>query len=148
LLGWGLAIYFATIGFHELSVILFISAWIILAGAFCHQMITERYFSTTLGKKLLGLIVSDHSGIRITWSQAITRNLSKAIPGLILPELIIRKYIETDKFQRPLDRVAETIVVKNKQKIVFWKFSLTIILLCLVSYFSYPLAFLIMSWQP
>ncbi|MFX1506924.1 MAG: RDD family protein [Promethearchaeota archaeon] len=147
-LGHTLATYFAIIGFHEVSVILFNLAWIILAGAFCHQMITERYFSTTIGKRLLGLIVSDHSGIRITWSQAIIRNLSKAIPGLILPELIIGKYIETDKFQRPLDKAAETIVVKNEQKIVFWKLGLTIILLCLVSIFSYPLAYFIISGQP
>lgn len=143
LLGWGLSTYLAIIGFHEVSVIIFILAWITLTGASWHQMITERYFSTTIGKKFLGLIVSDHSGIRITWSQAIIRNLSKAIPGLILPELIIGKYIETDKFQRPLDKVAETIVVKDEQKIVFWKLGLTIILLCLANIFSYSVVFFI-----
>ncbi|MFX1514777.1 MAG: RDD family protein [Promethearchaeota archaeon] len=143
LLGWILSTYLAIISFHEVSVIIFILAWITLTGASWHQMITERYFSTTIGKQMLGLIVCDQSGIRITWSQAILRNLSKVIPGLILPELIIGKYIKTDKLQRPLDKVAETMVVKNDQKIVFWKLGLTIILLCLANIFAYALAFVI-----
>ena len=40
-------------------------------------IIAEKTFSTTLGKKLLGLIVVDESGINITWAQSLIRNTTK-----------------------------------------------------------------------
>lgn len=60
----------------------------------------------------------------------------------------IGNFIETEKYQRPLDRVAKTIVVKREQKIPIWKNILTVMLLCLVSISSYPLAFFIINLPP
>jgi uncharacterized RDD family membrane protein YckC len=82
----------------------------------------EKNFSTTIGKKGFGLIVIHESGIKITWSQAILRNLTKTpLTGLFLIlDVLIGMFAEktrTNK-QRVFDLVAGTLVVnsiKNKQ---------------------------------
>ncbi|MFX1286709.1 MAG: RDD family protein [Promethearchaeota archaeon] len=85
-----------------------------------YNTILEYYFGATIGKKLLNLLVVDQTGIRITWKQAIIRNLSKllvseeilpfdVVLGMILEKLDPEK---TQK-QRGLDILAETIVVKQ-----------------------------------
>ena len=75
----------------------------------------EKVTSRTPGKTLLGLMVCDESGVRITWSQAIIRNLTKfnGISILLLFEVIIGKQQKTD-YQRPLDTVAKTIVIRKR----------------------------------
>ncbi|MFX0152602.1 MAG: RDD family protein, partial [Candidatus Hodarchaeota archaeon] len=67
----------------------------------------EKVTSKTPGKALLGLTVCDVSGVRITWSQAIIRNLTKVDSLILLIEVIIGIVQKTD-FQRPLDIVANT----------------------------------------
>ncbi|MFX0065500.1 MAG: RDD family protein [Candidatus Hermodarchaeota archaeon] len=47
----------------------------------------EKVFSTTLGKRLYGLYVYDDSEVRLTWSQAFRRNLTKTPPILLMNEL-------------------------------------------------------------
>lgn len=81
-----------------------------------YEVLLERVFSKTIGKKLLGLMVVDKSGIRITWTQAVIRNLSK-IFDLLLLDVVLGMILEkqdpekTQK-QRGMDILAETIVVK------------------------------------
>ncbi len=75
----------------------------------------EKVTSKTPGKALLGLTVCDVSGVRITWSQAIIRNLTKTEAFILLFEVIIGIVQKTD-FQRPLDIVANTIVIRERFK--------------------------------
>lgn len=88
-----------------------------------YHIFLERKYGATLGKKCFKLIVVDPSGLRITWKQAMIRNLSKIIVsdqflpfdlalGLILEKLSPEKA----KKQRGLDILAETIVIKQKSK--------------------------------
>lgn len=76
-------------------------------------VVFEKMFSMTPGKRLFGLSVCDESGIRLTWSQALTRNITKAEILLLLLELLIARY-KHKKYQRLLDSVATTIVVKKR----------------------------------
>jgi len=92
-----------------------------IAILFCYNIILEHSFSTTIGKKLFGLIVVDESGIRITWQQAIIRNLTKtfiSIEFLVLDVILgiglEKQDSEKVRKQRSLDVLAETIVVINK----------------------------------
>ncbi len=92
--------------------LLLIPVWML---SFYHVIILEGLFSTTVGKKIFGLVVCDLSGIRITWQQAATRNLSKILPGLIVFEIISGNYFSDRKEQRILDMIAETIVVTMRK---------------------------------
>ncbi len=94
-----------------LGLILLIPFWLI---SFNHQIILEVIFSTSIGKRIFGLIVCDNSGIRITWEQAIVRNVSKFIPGLVAFELLVGPRTTKSK-QRFLDLSAETLVVKMRR---------------------------------
>jgi uncharacterized RDD family membrane protein YckC len=90
------------------------SAIIVFSG---YIIALERYFSATIGKKLLKLSVVDVSGIKITWYQAIVRNLSKILGGFLPVDLVLGMILERhspDKTrkQRGLDILAETIVIK------------------------------------
>ncbi|UCG04200.1 MAG: RDD family protein [Candidatus Heimdallarchaeota archaeon] len=81
-------------------------------------IIAERTFSTTLGKKLLGLIVVDESGINITWTQSLIRNTTKVpflasfLPFDFLLGILSEK--TRGRKQRVLDFVAGTKVVHQK----------------------------------
>ena len=86
----------------------------------CYSVILERYFSKTIGKKIFGLMVVDESGIRISWQQAIIRNLTKIFVGTefllfdtILGIVLEKQDPEKTRKQRGLDILAETIVVKQ-----------------------------------
>ncbi|MFW9996737.1 MAG: RDD family protein [Candidatus Odinarchaeota archaeon] len=100
-------------------VLLFVLLGTIFAVYLSYTVALERYFSATIGKKLLKLSVVDVSGIRITWYQAIIRNLSKISGGFLPIDLIIGMILEKQdpsktRKQRGLDILAETIVVKQK----------------------------------
>lgn len=105
---------------YETNLIIFVVEFFLLILAvtsgififFCYPILLEGLFSTTLGKKLFGLIVVDVSGIRITWKQAIIRNLPKTQAEFLFFDVIIGKYIQKLKTQRALDQVAETLVVR------------------------------------
>jgi uncharacterized RDD family membrane protein YckC len=77
----------------------------------------EGIYSTTFGKRLLGLMVVDESGIKITWIQTLTRNLTKVpflstfLPFDILLGILSEK--TKGRKQRVLDFVAGTTVVKK-----------------------------------
>jgi uncharacterized RDD family membrane protein YckC len=80
-------------------------------------MILEKSYSTTIGKRILGLIVVDESGIRITWTQSFIRNFTK-VPGLttFLPfDFLLGLFSEKTqgRNQRVLDFVAGTNVIKK-----------------------------------
>lgn len=78
----------------------------------------EKIYATTLGKRLLGLMVVDETGISISWTQAVLRNFTKVpfIGGFLPFDVIIGIFSEKtrDKKQRVLDFVAGTIVIKRR----------------------------------
>jgi len=79
--------------------------------------ILEKIYSSTIGKKIFGLKVVDETGIRLTWSQALIRNITKVpFTGQFLVfDVLIGIYSEKTRKnkQRVLDLVAGTIVVKQ-----------------------------------
>lgn len=83
---------------------------------FSYFVLSELTFSTTFGKKILNLIVIDESGIKITWQQAIIRNVTKVpfistfLPFDVLLGVLSEKTLG-DK-QRVLDLAAGTLVVQ------------------------------------
>jgi uncharacterized RDD family membrane protein YckC len=119
-------IYFFT---HLTLESLILSALILIAGLtalaipIVYNIMLEGYYNTTIGKKILHLIVVDQSGIKMSWKQAIIRNLSKyatldlvlgILPIDTLLGIIIEKTDQTKAFkQRAFDIIAETIVIKE-----------------------------------
>jgi uncharacterized RDD family membrane protein YckC len=100
-------------------IIFFVEFFLIIGGLvsgififFCYPMVLEGLFSTTIGKKLFGMIVVDVSGIKISWKQAIIRNLPKTQAEFLFFDVLIGKYIQKTYNQRALDQVAETVVVR------------------------------------
>ena len=108
------------IKWHTLEIpfgLLFVSIPIIslMLGYF---ILFEQAYSTTLGKRVMGLIVVDESGIKITWTQSFIRNITK-VPFLtsFLPfDFLLGILSDKTKGrnQRVLDFVAGTVVVQNK----------------------------------
>lgn len=102
-------------GFNSLS--LFFTAFFVLLPytlfwIYGYFVILEKIFAATPGKRLLGLSVCDESGVRITWLQAIIRNITKFETTLLLLDTIIAHYQKTN-YQRLMDTVAKTIVVRR-----------------------------------
>ncbi|MFX0184795.1 MAG: RDD family protein [Candidatus Hodarchaeota archaeon] len=85
-------------------------------------ILLEKTFSTTLGKRLLKLMVVDESGISINWTQAVLRNFTKVptfIGGFLPFDVVIGIFSEKSRGrnQRMLDFVAGTIVIQKTRKI-------------------------------
>ncbi|MFX0125748.1 MAG: RDD family protein [Candidatus Hodarchaeota archaeon] len=75
-----------------------------------YPTILEKVFSTTLGKRLYGLYVYDESGVRLTWSQAFRRNVTKTQPIILMNELE-----NNPRFQHGRDLQVKTVVVIRKR---------------------------------
>ncbi|MFX0124600.1 MAG: RDD family protein [Candidatus Hodarchaeota archaeon] len=96
--------------------LLLIIAFIVWLG---YNAALEYYFGATIGKKLLNLLVVDQTGVKINWKQAIIRNFSKLYVSeellpldVILGMILERMDPEKTRYQRGLDILAETIVIK------------------------------------
>ncbi|MHA2165599.1 MAG: RDD family protein, partial [Candidatus Hodarchaeales archaeon] len=85
---------------------------------FLYNIVLEYYFSATVGKKLFRLVTVDHSGLKMQGRQVIIRNLSKIVLGeflildTVLGMILERQTPERTHYQRGLDILAETIVIK------------------------------------
>lgn len=95
-------------------VVLIITCYYLTFG---HTFILESRRSKTIGKKIMGLVVIDTSGIRITKSQAITRNISKLIPGLLVIEMLVRK-----TNQRFSEVISESKVIQENENEDYHRF--------------------------
>ena len=91
----------------------------LLSFSFGYLIVFEGKYSGTVGKRLLKLYIVDVSGIKITWQQAILRNLTKPgiSSGFFIIEILIGIYLEKQYpkkalKQRGSDVLAETMVVK------------------------------------
>ena len=106
------------------GIIILISGFILISTVivytFAYFIILEGLYSATIGKKLFNLKVVDKSGIKITWQQAILRNLTK--PSIssqfFLFDVLIGVFLERQdplkvEKQRGMDVLAGTLVVKQ-----------------------------------
>ncbi|MHA1947136.1 MAG: RDD family protein, partial [Candidatus Hodarchaeales archaeon] len=102
-------------GFLLLIILIFFFGSVLLYIV-SYGVVLERIYSKTIGKKLMGLMVVDKSGIRITWTQAIIRNLSKIFDVLfldvVLGMILEKQNPEKTQKQKGMDVLAETIVIK------------------------------------
>ncbi|MHA1975752.1 MAG: RDD family protein [Candidatus Hodarchaeales archaeon] len=111
-----------TLGEAIVLVLLFIFLILtVISFALGYFFVQEGLFSTTLGKKIFKLKVVDESGIKVSWSQTIIRNLTKGgftnqflIFDLILGLVLEKQNPEKTQKQRGMDILAGTIVVKQK----------------------------------
>jgi uncharacterized RDD family membrane protein YckC len=85
------------------------STW--LYGFLLYSFLFEGLFSITIGKILLRIIVIDGNGIKITWTQALIRSLTKLFPLLLLFETFIGFY-QMKGAKRVMDTIANTRVIE------------------------------------
>ncbi|MFX0114329.1 MAG: RDD family protein [Candidatus Hodarchaeota archaeon] len=102
---------------HSVDIIL----WFILISSlvaiqftliFAYFALMEGYYGTTIGKRLLGLQVVNETGLRITWQQAVMRNLSKSCLQYLLLDWLVGLIGRTDG-QRGLDVLAKAKVIET-----------------------------------
>ena len=91
----------------------------VIAFLLSYYVILEKSYSTTVGKRLLGLTVVDESGIRITWTQSLIRNFTKVpvLTTFLLFDFLFGILSEKTqgRKQRVLDFVAGTNVIQRQQ---------------------------------
>ncbi|MFX0067087.1 MAG: RDD family protein [Candidatus Hermodarchaeota archaeon] len=96
-------------GYMLIILILFLGPYTFL-WMYGYPTVLEKAFSTTLGKWLYGLYVYDESGVRLTWSQAFRRNLTK------YELLILMNDLENNpRFQHGRDLQSKTVVVIRRK---------------------------------
>lgn len=82
-------------------------------GWFIYSVIVESMTGTTLGKKVLGLIVVSTDG-PMTFSKGIVRNVPKMFWYVFLPvDFFVGLSRERDPRQRWVDGVSSTVVIKK-----------------------------------
>ena len=90
-----------------------------LVSGTCYFVGFEGKFSTTLGKRIMGLKVVDESGTKLSWKQAFVRNLSKIGTFLelefVLFDVLIGVLMQKAEKRRALDLLVETVVVQRKK---------------------------------
>ena len=80
---------------------------------FCYNAWFESSkYQATPGKMLLGIIVTDETGNRVSFKKALLRNISKVISGLIIYIGFIMAAF-TEKNQALHDIIAKTLVLKK-----------------------------------
>ena len=79
-----------------------------------YYFLFEWKWATSPGKRLLHLWVCDESGIKPTFKQIFIRNVTKPVPFLLGPDILLVK-IDNEppsKYYRLLDEMTRTIIVK------------------------------------
>ena len=139
------------------STLTFFTQILFVLFSFGYFVILERVTSTTIGKKLYSLEISEKSEPWITYKQALIRNLSKIRPELILIDLLIGYWMRPSRNQRALEIFSHTTVTESTPerkytereestlevfKIVLLMLGLITFLLMIVSTWVYPILML------
>ena len=83
-------------------------------GVFLYEpLLTSSRWQATLGKRALGIIVTDENGGRISFTRATGRWFAKSLSGLVLPFIVYLLQPFTPKKQALHDMLAGTLVVKR-----------------------------------
>lgn len=95
-------------------IILFLT--FIMTIAVLYWIVSEKLYGKTPGKKLLGLIVVDYDGIKMSWEQSIVRNITKIVGEFLFFDFLLGVVMDEDpdKSQRAMDVLAKTQVFKLK----------------------------------
>ena len=103
-----------------------------------YHSLALSWHSTTFGKKLLGLKVIDATtGQAINRNTAIKRSLSYILSSLIFGLGFLRIATDHDKRQGLHDKIAKTLVVREKNKKITAGVLLSIVATILVLYFNF-----------
>ncbi|MFX0115963.1 MAG: RDD family protein [Candidatus Hodarchaeota archaeon] len=94
--------------YGELILSLFLALNIMVISLYFFTL--EACYGSTIGKSLFRLRVVSETGIRITWPQALVRNLSKFNPQILVLDLIVG-WVKKTNGQRGLDAAAKTQVI-------------------------------------
>jgi uncharacterized RDD family membrane protein YckC len=73
-------------------------------------VLTEKLFGASVGKSVLHLQVRSQNGAKISWIQAIVRNLTKIYWVPIIFDWLIGKLLRTDRL---FNNITRTIVVND-----------------------------------
>ncbi|MCY3412458.1 MAG: RDD family protein [Candidatus Heimdallarchaeota archaeon] len=94
-------------------IIIMIYSLTIFGLAFSLYFIPEKWYAQSLGKKVFGLYVLDATGIKISWKQAIIRNITKFTEGGLPLDVFLGWLIkkEGQTLTKASDILAETKVV-------------------------------------
>jgi uncharacterized RDD family membrane protein YckC len=107
---------------------------------FLYFWVMEGMFGATLGKKILGIKVTDMSGQVCGMKRSLIRNLLRIIDGLFIYLVGFIIALCSKKRQRLGDRIAETIVVEKGQgkssKLVMLAVLFSIVVLCIIAAYS------------
>ncbi|MFX0114428.1 MAG: RDD family protein [Candidatus Hodarchaeota archaeon] len=94
-------------------VVLTIYLVLLITVAIGYYAILESRYGRTIGKRLLRLRVVSESGVRISWQQAVTRNLSKILSQLLFFDWLASWFLKTNR-QRAVELVAKTQVIYDR----------------------------------
>lgn len=75
---------------------------------FLYFVLCEKFMGATVGKSLMYLQVRSKNGAKISWPQAIVRNLTKIYWVPIVFDWLIGKVLKTDRI---LNNITRTIVI-------------------------------------
>ncbi|WP_405305954.1 RDD family protein [Methanobrevibacter sp.] len=77
---------------------------------FLYFVLCEKILGASVGKAIMKLEVRSKNGARISWLQALVRNLTKIFWVPIIFDWIIGKFLKTDRI---LNNITRTIVVND-----------------------------------
>ena len=138
-----------------------VSVFWLLFIVVAYFFVQEAFFSTTVGKMILGLRVVDRYGRSLSVLSALIRNMLRLIdswPGYYLVGIVIACFSPT--YQRLGDRVAQTYVVSIKSVtfpyipvVYFWRLAVVVMMAILLlagswgfAYYNQP-SLAIQDWQ-
>lgn len=78
---------------------------------YAYFVLCEKKFGATVGKAVMYLQVRSKNGARISWPQAIVRNLTKIYWFPIIFDWLIGKFLKTDRL---LNNITRTVVVGER----------------------------------
>lgn len=78
---------------------------------YVYFVLTEKFFGASIGKSLMFLEVRSKNGAKISWPQAIVRNLTKIYWIPIIFDWAIGKILKTDRI---LNNITRTIVINDR----------------------------------
>ena len=82
--------------------------YLVMVFIFVYFIVTEKIFAASVGKSLTYLQVRSKNGARISWPQAIVRNLTKIYWFPIIFDWAIGRIMRTDRL---LNNITRTVVV-------------------------------------
>lgn len=74
-------------------------------------ILTEKFMGASIGKAIMNLEVRSNNGARISWPQAIVRNITKIYWIPIIFDWLVGKLLKTD---RVLNNITRTVVINAR----------------------------------